>query len=373
MTNRFRVSSTLPQRLEEMGLSPGTVLRQAGLPMGLFDQEKILVTTEEFFALYAGIGAASRDPAIGLKLGTEDRVERYDPIAIAALYARSFRDALERLARYKQLTCPEKIRLVERAHECAVHFDWLLAEGIEPALLVDVCFAWVLSVGRRGTGRAISPKRVEFQRGAAHRDMYEAHFRCPVKFQARQNALVFTRADMDQPFRTHNADILAVVAPQLEAELRHQLAQKSIGEQVKSILKRLLAGQRPGIHDVARELLESTRTLQRRLTEQGSTFQRVHEDARRELARHYLLHSSLELNETAYLLGYEDPNSFLRAFHHWGARHPLSGGGGRGTHNRPCPPKASQHDSAPAVRSPRPEEQCGAAAQRRGGIVPACS
>ena len=61
----------------------------------------------------------------------------------------------------------------------------------------------------------------------------------------------------------------------------------------------------------------STRTLQRRLTEQGLTFQRLLDEARRELARHYLVHSSRELNETAYLLGYEDANSFFRAFHHW--------------------------------------------------------
>lgn len=39
--------------------------------------------------------------------------------------------------------------------------------------------------------------------------------------------------------------------------------------------------------------------------------------ARRELAHHYLLHSSLELNEPAYLPGYEVANSFFRAFHHW--------------------------------------------------------
>ena len=45
--------------------------------------------------------------------------------------------------------------------------------------------------------------------------------------------------------------------------------------------------------------------------------QQLIEEARRELAQHYLLHSSLELNETAYLLGYEDANSFLRAFHQW--------------------------------------------------------
>jgi hypothetical protein len=61
------------------------VLRQAGLPMGLLNQEKILVTTEELFSLYRGIAQVSRDPAIGLKLGTEDQIERYDPIAIAAL------------------------------------------------------------------------------------------------------------------------------------------------------------------------------------------------------------------------------------------------------------------------------------------------
>ena len=54
MTNRFRVSGILPRRLEELGLSPVAVLRQAGLPLGLFDQEKILVTTEEMFALYPG-------------------------------------------------------------------------------------------------------------------------------------------------------------------------------------------------------------------------------------------------------------------------------------------------------------------------------
>ena len=317
MTNRFRVSSTLPRKLKELGLSPDAVLRQAGLPMGLFNLEKILVSTEQFFALYRGIADASHDPAVGLKLGTEERVERYDPIKIAALSARSFRDAVERLARYKQLTCPEEIRLVERGNECAVQFVWLLAHEKEPPLLVDTCFAWIVSIGCRGTGRPLNPKRVEFERTSAHREMYEAHFRSAVKFKARQNALVFSKADMDLPFVTYNAELLAIVAPPLEAELAQQLAQKTFSEQAKAILKRLLAGQRPGIQDLARELHLSTRTLQRRLSEQGITFQRLLEDARRELARHYLLHSSVELSETAYLLGYEDANSFFRAFHHW--------------------------------------------------------
>jgi len=75
---------------------------------------------------------------------------------------------------------------------------------------------------------------------------------------------------MELSFVTHNADLLAIVAPQLEAELTQQLAQNTFSEQAKGILKQLVAGQRPGIQDLARELHLSTRTLQRRLTSRGS-------------------------------------------------------------------------------------------------------
>jgi AraC-like DNA-binding protein len=322
MANRFRISSGTPQRLEELGIPPGAVLRHAGLPVDLFGQEKVLVSTDELFALYKGITELTSDPVIGLKLGSEERTERYDPIAIAALCTRSVRDALARVARYKQLTCPEKVEITEQADECSVRFVWLLAEEQEPTVLVDSCFARVIAIARRGTGKQVRPKRIEFQRPAAELEMYEAHFQCPVKFGASQNLLVFHKEDMERPFITYNADLLAMVAPQLEAELTQQLASQTTSERAKSALKRLLAGRRPGLVDLARELRLSTRTLQRRLTEEGLSFQQLLKEARRELAQHYLLHSTLELNETAYLLGYEDANSFFRAFHFWEGKSP---------------------------------------------------
>jgi AraC-like DNA-binding protein len=296
---------------------PADVLRHAGLPAGLFEQERILLATEELFALYRGLGAASSDPAIGLRIGTERRLERYDPIAILAVSARSLRDALQRLGRYKQLTCPEAIEVTERGDECLVRFRWLLAEETEPPLLVDVAFAWVVGIARRGTGDAVQPRRVELRGAGRDRAMYQRHFGCPAKFDTRQNTLVFDRADLDRPFLTHNKDLLATVGPQLEAELTQALRAEAIGKRVKGILKRLLAAGRPGIEDVARELNLSPRTLQRQLADDGATFQELLQEARRELARHYLLNSSLELNQTAYLLGYEDAHSFFRAFQTW--------------------------------------------------------
>jgi len=89
---------------------------------------------------------------------------------------------------------------------------------------------------RRGTGQPIHPKRVEFERPETHRAVYEKHFQCPVKFKAAKNVLVFNKADIDATFLTYNADLLAAVAPQLEAELKQQLAEKSFREQVKGDL-----------------------------------------------------------------------------------------------------------------------------------------
>ncbi len=111
-------------------MSPEAVLRHAGLPPALFLEEKCFLTTEQLFAFWRAVADLSGDPAIGLALGSEDRVERLDLVALAALSASSFRDAVARAARYKQLCCPEEIHVKIRGGECAVRFRWLLAEDV---------------------------------------------------------------------------------------------------------------------------------------------------------------------------------------------------------------------------------------------------
>jgi AraC-like DNA-binding protein len=317
MNDRFRISSLLPERLKEHKLTLSAVLRTAGLPPGFFQQEKIYAATAELFALWRAIGELSPAPGIGLKLGAEPRFERYQPTAIAAVCSRSFRDALQRVARYKQLTCPEEIRVHSTRDEAAVEFLFLQATDVEPDVLVDLCLSWILSIGHRGTDGQITPLRLELTRPAQHRELLETHFGCRVRFKARRNALVFKNSDLDRPFVTHNVELLAAIGAQLETELQEKNAGADVGEQVKHTLKRSLAGKRPTLPHVAQELGMSARTLQRRLTEADITFQRVVEDTRRELAHHYLKQSTVELNEAAFLLGYEDANSFFRAFHSW--------------------------------------------------------
>jgi len=315
--DRFKVSSLLAQRLGEHKVSLPAVLSRAGLPAGFFQQEKILLTTSELFGLWRAIGETSADPAIGLKLGAEPRFERYQPSAIAAVCSRSLRDALQRIARYKKLTCPEEIRVRPSGNEASVEFIYLQADELQPDVLVDLTLSWILALGRRGTDGQIAPLRLELIRPAKNRELLESHLGGRVRFKAARNALVFQNSDLDRPFVTQNEELLKAIGAHLEAELQERNAATDVGEQIKHTLKRSLAGKRPTLQQVAQELCTSTRTLQRRLTDAKIAFQQLVEETRRELAHQYLKHSTIELNETAFLLGYEDANSFFRAFQAW--------------------------------------------------------
>lgn len=317
VTKHFRIPGRLPARLQESGIRVPALLQSAGLPPGLLDQPRILVTTEELFALWQGIGHASPDPAIGLELGSEAKPEHFDPVILAALCTGSFGEAMRQVARYKQLSCPEEIVHESDDVEWSMQFRWLLADGEEPVVLTDACFAWVLMIGRHGTGTRMSPLRVELIRSRANARVLEHHFGCPIVFGAARNAIVFRASDAALPFVTRNAELLAMLAPQLDEELKRRKGQESFPERVRAIIQRKLAGHRPKMWEIARELHMSSRTLQRRLQDAGYSFQQILEEARHQLARHYLNSSLLELNETAYLLGYEDSNSFVRAFRVW--------------------------------------------------------
>ena len=317
MSERFRVSRSVARQLKAHGIPELAVLRRAGLWDGWLRQEKILATTEEFFAFWRAIGEVSSDPVIGLRLGPNSSADGGTPQTIAALHSESFVDAVQRMARYKRLTCPEEIRLARAGDEAAIEFVFLLGGNAEPAVLVDCCLAWILDIGQRGAGTPFHPLHVELTRPPGHREALEEHFRCRVKFGAGRNALVFRSTDLDRPFITHNPELLALLTPQMDAELEATQSRRNVIDEVKTAAKRLLAGRRPTLADVARNLGLSTRTLQRQLTGRHVTFQQLLQKARQELAGHYLPQESMGLTEVAFLLGFDDTNSFFRAFQRW--------------------------------------------------------
>ena len=317
MNKHFRLSGNLAIRLEELGVPVSAVLRRAGLPQNLFQETRVLVTTDELFAFWRAMGEVTSDPAIGLKLGAETRIEYFHPSAIAALSTDNLGSAVEHMARYKQLTCPEKILHEVVDDEWIIRFHWLLAADTEPLVLIEYCFAWVQTIARHGSKTNISPIRIELMIPRAHSKLIERHFGCPVVTGTPHNAIVYRASDAQCAFVTRNAELLEMLAPQFDRELEKFTTENSFSELVRDAIQQRLTGQRPNVEDIARDLHVSPRTLQRRLQEAGLNYQRVLDEARHQMARHYLGNSVLELNEAAYLLGYEDSSSFIRAFRTW--------------------------------------------------------
>ncbi len=317
MLKRFRVPGRLALKLKEHGVSVAAVLRRAGLPGDLFDQVRVLVSTEELFALWHSIEVVSSDPIIGIKLGVETKTERFHPMAIAALSTQNLVTATEHLARYKKLTAPEEILSKLGKQEFSIAFRWLLAVEAEPQVLTDYCFSWTISLARHGTGTQLNPLRVEYVQQRSNLRTLERSFGCKVDSGASRNAITFRASDATAPFVTCNVELLDLLAPQFEEQLREQKEEDSFVALVRRAIQDRLTGQRPSMDVISEALHMSPRTLQRRLQETGSSFQRVLDEARHSMARYYLSNSVLELNEAAYLLGFEDPNSFGRAFRNW--------------------------------------------------------
>jgi AraC-like DNA-binding protein len=302
--------------LQQLGIAPLDVARKARLPLTII-KEPAAVNATQYFRIWQAYSDLVGDTAIGIiKLVTVFETTQYPPTVLATYHARDYRDALNRMARYKQLCPPESLRITEEGERCTIELEWIRSEQPGPPVLVGTTLAFLLELGRRGTGQPLTARSVEFSHSMGDVKALEAYFGCPIRIGATDNRLTLHRRDLDRPFISYNIELLEILTPVLDRSLDEQRS-RSIPEMVKWILKRSLTGGRLDIRAVASELGMSDRTLQRRLTDEGTTFKQLLTQARHEQAREYLADPKLDIKEVAFLLGYEDQNSFYRAFRHW--------------------------------------------------------
>jgi AraC-like DNA-binding protein len=322
--DRIKIPAGFWTRMKSAGLSPAAILRHSGLPATAYGGENATrVTTRQLFALWRAVRDLSGDPTLGWKGISQYPTDQFQPPLLAAFHARTFRDCIERLARYKKLCGSEEFRLTSHGDEVRIEISWPFADG-EPvaALLLDAVFALIAELGRRGTKTRLNPQRLELARPREKENPLEDYFGCPVKYRAPRNAYVLRATDLDLPFVTHNEELLQVLSPDNGPAQGAGRGDPNVRDQVRWVLKRLLAGSRPDLAMVAKELGMGERTLQRRITAEGTSFRQLINETRRALVREYLDDASVEISEAAFLIGFEDPNSFYRAFRTWEGKTP---------------------------------------------------
>ncbi len=302
--------------LRQLGIAAHDVVRKAQLPLTIITEP--VVTAAQYLAIWQAYSDLLGDTAQGIiKLTTVFETAHYPPAILATYHARDYRDALKRMARYKQLCPPESLHITEEGEYCTIELGWLNNEQPVPPVLIGITLAFLLELGRRGTGQPLTGGLVEFSHSMGDIQALQAYFRCCIRDNVNNNRLTLHRADLNRPFISYNEDLLEILTPVLEQTLDEQTRNHSITEMVKWIMKRSLTGGCPRINTVASELGMGDRTLQRRLTDEGTSFKNLLTQVRHEQAREYLADLTLDIKEVAFLIGYEDQNSFYRAFRIW--------------------------------------------------------
>ncbi len=307
-----------------LGLTDKELLEAAGLRAEDFAQPDALLPFEcvlGLWDLYVG-----RFPAMPLGLMMSQGANYHDMGIIGSLIMNSptVGVSLDRLIRFNQLFDPlleiQFERVGELCHLRLPHVHQLHAKG-EPMEMI------VSGICRRVRESAQQDRpliAVHFAHARRHSDaVYEAAFgQAPLFFEQPCCALTF------------EAEILNISYPDADAYAGRYLeryadlllkdlapeetpATPSMQNQVRRALHEGLHQGHIGQEDIARSLAVSTRTLQRRLRQENTTFAALLDDVRRVHALHLLRDPNTTIYEIAYLLGYSEAASFHRAFRRW--------------------------------------------------------
>lgn len=200
-----------------------------------------------------------------------------------------------------------------------VEIGWPLYGGLSLGLLVDeTAISALISFLRKIVPNAPSPAEVTFSSPPPDNPaVYEAFFGCPVTFSAPYVAVRFPLDYLSIPLPTANPALRKILDRQSAALSSALPGNDPFAFEVQQVFLRLLPDARVSLKEVASEMALSVRTLQRRLTASGQTFQGLLDRTRQELAQSYLRDPSLSLFEITMLLGFAEQSSFNRAFRQW--------------------------------------------------------
>lgn len=305
--------------LRDLGVSEESVLRRSNLPGDLLTRSEAHLSSREYFDLWRGIEAEAEGidgPPVPLRIAQALSADWFDPVLFSALCSADLEGALGRIAQYKRLICPMRLEVDHSTRQTTVTLHWTDPSVTPPPVLVAFELVFFVQLARMATRTAIKPLKVASPISLQHGAAYEVFLGTRIT-RGSAARLVFSAEDVRRPFLTVNQGLWSFFEPALRQRLSELDAHATVTERLRSALLEALPAGEVSMQALGHRLGLSSRTLQRRLQDEGTTFQRTLDEVRTELARHYLQHSQMSAAEISFLLGFEDPNSFFRAFQRW--------------------------------------------------------
>ncbi|HUP99067.1 MAG TPA: AraC family transcriptional regulator [Aeromicrobium sp.] len=298
-----------------LGVGP-ELFEAAGIPPEALADPDGRLTANQAGSLLHVAAELSGEPGFGYEIGLRSSLTSHGIMAFGLLTSATLRQAIELGVEYSHVRLPMlQLRLVEDGEQAGVDVQQTFPVGIVRQCLFDLFLVGLARLTPALTGRQMDTVELWFEGPEpAHFPRYRDRLP-PVRFGTGVNQIRFAAEYLDLPFDTANELAARVAQEQLAGELtRIGLSGEDLVGRVRALLA---AGRSFALADVADAMHVSPRTLKRRLSDHGVTFQALVSDVRRAEALRLLRHSVLTVEQVGAQLGYADPGNFCRAFKRW--------------------------------------------------------
>jgi AraC-like DNA-binding protein len=305
--------------VRDLGGNPTRLLWKAGIEPSALDQLTAFIGFENLADLLEESATQLTCPDFGLRLAERQDVGILDTLAVAIRYSATVGEAVRVVSKYLYV------------YNAAVAFD--VSTGVEPGQarlefrLLPGHYFRSAQTAEHGIGltwriltllseRRASLKRVWFPHPpVANQATYRAHFDAPLSFRSELAALAVAARDLDLQISENNQELHDLAIRYLERQVPPAPAAFTV--RVRGAIEALLGTGTSSYSEVARALYMHPRSLQRRLNEEGTTFEAIKDEARRDLAARYLRQPDLPLRQIAALLDYSEQSALGRSCRRW--------------------------------------------------------
>lgn len=311
----------LVDELQKRGYSATQIVGNSGIRLGSLRGRRPTISFDKLALLFERASDLTGDDLIGFKLGQVSEFRRGGLVTFTGITSPSVETLLQNMSRYQRVMSDAlMIDTGQLATKGITEWAYHVPLSVTRRQYMEFTATRIVDMLRRLTNRNLQPVKLEFRH---HRKVNNAPIRkffgCPVAFGADGNRLHLNAGDRHLPLHTADVHLHDTLLECCETALA---AKKSAKTPIVVEIEREIAGGHTTQDDVAKALGMSPRTLSRRLSDEGTTFQRVMDDYREALSKSLIRNTDLQMTEIAFLTGYSNPSTFSTAFKNWTGQTP---------------------------------------------------
>ena len=313
VTNPVNTARVFLEALCRVGYDRQALLAAVGLDLSKLEDPDARIPCQALGEMFGYAIRTRPVKNLGMKLAVETPIGAFPLLDYLIVSCGTVADAIHQLSRYYRLNdAPYTLEVRDQDNPCRIIFH-----GTADSLAVEFGVSLVILHLREETENRLSAAFVCFSHKPDDISEMERVLGCPVSGEQTCNAFGLSQEAWHLPMRRRDPVLRRVLEEHAEEIIGRMPKGDRATMEIRRVIMSHLSRGETEIQNVARALTTSTRSLQRRLSVAGTSYQELLDSTRRQVATHYLQDDSLSIGEVGYLLGYSEPSAFHRAFKRW--------------------------------------------------------